>query len=232
MRYPPYPQILYFATPSLIPQMNTPLNSVFDRIVAWLKADLSFSLSLGYVLLISLGILFNQFYYGYFGIDALAYSELTDFLVAPIRTPMILVFFFANLLFFYVMSFFDDWFLARYPRLYRQFSLGFDPHSPGYHIYKKLSFLFVLVVYVYTSMQILAVFETRKLRQKSAPQVDLVLKAENETFTKSRHVFIGKIGNHLVVKADTSRRKAIIYPMEEIHEIRMVPQDTLPPKRK
>lgn len=212
--------------------MPSKFTSIFDRIIAFIKADLSFSLSMGYVLLVSLGILFNQFYYGYFEIDALAYSELTDFLVAPIRIPMILVFTGASLLFIYLISVWDDWFLARFPKQYTWFSMGIDPHSQGYRIYKRLSFVFVSLTYIYMSMQILAGLETRKLRKPGAQQVDLVLKTANEGQTQKRYVFIGKLGNYLVVKGDTARKKAIIFPMDEIHEIRIVPLDTLRTKRK
>lgn len=200
---------------------STP-QSVIDRSIRFFQRDLSFSLSLGYVLLISLGILFNQFYYGYFGIDAMAYSNLTDYLVTPLRNPGVLIFFMANLAFFFGVSYFDDWLFRKFPGLYKGLMLGISRESEGYKIFKKISFLVALITYLIIGVDILATVQTRRLRKPGAPQVDLVLGSANEQFTKKRHVFVGKIGDFLVVKADTSRKKAIIYPMAEVHEIRMI----------
>lgn len=198
------------------------MTSIFDKVIGFLKSDASLALTMGYVLLISLGILFNQFYYGYFDIDALAYSELTDFLVTPLRQPLILGFFVANALFFYLLSIIDEWWLRRFPKFYIFLSMGMDPNSHGYRVYKMFSYLFAGILYVVIGVQVIAQREIGKLRKAEALQVDLVLKVEKETLIQKRHVLIGKIGNFLIVKADTSRKVAIIYPMENVFEIRMV----------
>jgi len=194
------------------------LNSTID----FLKKDVSLSLTLGYVVLISLGILFNSLYYSYFGIDILAYCDLTDHLITPIREPSVLIFFIANLGFFYLISLFDGWLKSTKPVLYQKLMLGINDESTAYLIFKELSFVITLLVYVYMGTKIICQMEIERLEKPGATHVDMIVRGKNESLDTSRHILIGKTGSYLIVKADTSRKKAIIYPMESIHSIRYI----------
>lgn len=196
--------------------------SIFSEIGDFLKKDVSLSLSLGYILLISLGILFNYLYYSYFEIDILPYCDLTDFLVTPIREPLILVFFAGNLFFLYLIWLWDNFFQRRFPKTYRKLSLGINPDAPWHNAYKNTTFTVVLLIYMYQGIYILTRFEIRNLRMPDAPKVSIVIKDSNEHLISSTHVLVGKVGNYLIVKSDTARKRAIIFPMESIHSIRPV----------
>lgn len=97
--------------------------SMTSDLVQFIKTDISLSLTLSYILLISLGILYNYHYYRQFGIDILPYCDLTDFLVTPIREPMILLFFVCNLFLLYLITLWDDYIFRKFPDGYRKLSL-------------------------------------------------------------------------------------------------------------
>lgn len=201
--------------------------SLFDNLFTFLKKDISLSLSVGYVVLISLGILYNYLYYRAFEIDILSYCDLTDLLITPIRQPLLLAFFVGNLCFFYLIALFDGWFLDKFPALYKAMSLGVNTESKGYMLYKHGTGLLALLFYIYVSTNFIAQRERRKLRNQHASKAHIVLKTANEGLTAVDKVVIGKVSNFLIVKADTSRKKAIIYPMENVHSIEMRPDTVL-----
>ena len=201
--------------------MNQVKGSFFHSAAQFLKKDISLSLTLGYLLLLLLGLLYNFFYFGYFGVNPLAYAELTDFLVAPIRQPLVLAFFALTIVLAWATFAFDKWILIRFPNAYRRMSFGFNPHLETNEKYKNSMILIGILSYTILSTVFIADWEINQLNQKDAPKVELVLKTENEGLKTEKYVMIGKIGNYILVKADTSKRATIIFPIESVHSIRV-----------
>jgi len=68
---------------------NNPPNTIFGLrdVLQFVKAHLGTSLSMGYLAVTIIGMLSSASFYSRFDIDVFYYAQLSDFLVAAIRTP-------------------------------------------------------------------------------------------------------------------------------------------------
>ncbi len=92
----------------------------------FLKQDFNVSLTIGYLCLVVIGMLFQVFLYSFFGINIVQYSDISDFLLAPFRDPKILIFTFFSAFIIYTLSHFNDWLDNRFPKLYNLMMLGIN----------------------------------------------------------------------------------------------------------
>ena len=98
----------------------------FKSTAAFLQKDISLSLSITYVVLVAIGIIFNGAYYLCFRINVISYSDISDFLMAPFRDMFILIFTIATVFSIYYLNVFDEWLERKYPKLHDSMYMGFD----------------------------------------------------------------------------------------------------------
>ena len=191
------------------------------------KADVGLTLTVAYVILICLGILFNFHYYDFYRVDVFAFSDLTDCLIAPIRRPLIILFFLFTIVLFVGMMEFDDWLMENRPNWYHRFSFGINPAGKARERVSMVMFFTIPIIYSNLFIEIYVDRVVRHNGGKKAQKVEVVLKTANEGQQTKQFTWIGKIGEVIVVKEDTSKRKAIVIPMEEVHSVVFIPKNEL-----
>ena len=119
----------------------------FKSTAAFLQKDISLSLSISYVVLVAIGIIFNGAYYLCFRVNVIQYSDISDFLLAPFRDFFILIFTIATVAFIYYLNVFDDWLEKNHPKLHHSMYMGIDKVE----YQKNYSFkgvLLMIIIYV------------------------------------------------------------------------------------
>ena len=191
------------------------------------KADVGLTLTVAYVILICLGILFNFHYYDFYRVDVFAFSDLTDCLIAPIRRPLIILFFLFTIVLFVGLMELDDWLMENRPNWYKRFSFGMNPAGKNRERLSMVMFFLIPIIY---SNLFIEIYVDRVVRHNTgikAQKVEVVLKTANEGQQTKQFTWIGKIGEVIVVKEDTSKHKAIVIPMEEVHSVVFIPKKEL-----
>lgn len=188
------------------------------------KADVGLTLTVAYVILICLGILFNFHYYDFYRVDVFAFSDLTDCLIAPIRRPLIILFFLFTIVLFVGLMEFDDWLMENRPIWYKRFSFGMNPAGKNRERMSMVMFFLIPIIYSNLFIEIYVERVVRKNAGLKAQKVEVVLKTANEGQQTKQFTWIGKIGEVIVVKEDTSKQKAIVIPMEEVHSVVFIPK--------
>jgi hypothetical protein len=191
------------------------------------KADVGLTLTVAYVILICLGILFNFHYYDFYRVDVFAFSDLTDCLIAPIRRPLIILFFLFTIVLFVGLMEFDDWLMENRPIWYKRFSFGMNPAGKNRERMSMVMFFLIPIIYSNLFIEIYVERVVRKNAGLKAQKVEVVLKTANEGQQTKQFIWIGKIGEVIVVKEDTSKQKAIVIPLEEVHSVVFIPKNEL-----
>jgi len=202
---------------------------ILQRTLNAAKSDIGLTLTVAYVILICLGILFNFHYYDFYRVDVFAFSDLTDCLIAPIRRPLIILFFLFTIVLFVSMMELDDWLLLNRPNWHKRFSFGINPEGKSRERLSMVMFFFTPIIY---SNLFIEIYVDKVVKNNAGPEaqkVEVVLKTANEGQQTKQFTWIGKVGEVIVVKEDTSKRKAIVIPMEEVHSVIFIPSS---PKKK
>jgi hypothetical protein len=197
---------------------------ILQRTLNAAKSDIGLTLTVAYVILICLGILFNFHYYDFYRVDVFAFSDLTDCLIAPIRRPLIILFFLFTIVLFVGLMEFDDWLMLNRPVWYRRLSFGIKPEGKNRERLSMVMFFLIPIIYSNLFIEIYVERVVRKNAGLKAQKVEVVLKMANEGQQTKQFTWIGKIGEVIVVKEDTSKQKAIVIPMEEVHSIVFIPK--------
>ncbi|HOY96645.1 MAG TPA: hypothetical protein PK509_12955 [Catalimonadaceae bacterium] len=200
---------------------------ILKRTLDAAKSDIGLTLTIAYVILICLGILFNYHYYEYYRVDVFAFSDITDCLIAPIRRPLILIFFIGTIVFFIAMMELDDWLMEHRPAWHRKFSFGMNPDGKNRERLGMFMFFLIPIFYSNFFIEIYVNNVVKKNKSEKAQKIEVVLKTANEGQQTKQFTWIGKIGEVIVVKEDTSKRKAIVIPMEEVHSVVFIPKQEL-----
>ena len=112
-----------------------------DQVEAILK-ELQTVISVFYILMVGIEMLFEYKRYALFGINIFDYADVFDFLIAPFKSPSIFIFIFLSLLAVYIVIKLDTFMQAKLPRLYRISSFGWDRKS-WYPTFRYFAFAFL-----------------------------------------------------------------------------------------
>lgn len=117
--------------------------------------ELQTVISVFYILMVGIGMLFEYQRYSLFGINIFDYANVFDFLIAPFKSPLIFMFILVSLLVSY-LAFKSDLFLKRkWPKFYRISSFGLGEKS-WYDAFRVTAVTLIFISYIFASSQILA----------------------------------------------------------------------------
>lgn len=125
-----------------------------DRTEAIIK-ELQTIISVFYILMVGIGMLFEYKRYVLFGINIFDYADVFDFLIAPFKSPRIFLFILLSLIIAYAVFKLDVFLQAKMPRFYRISSFGWDK-KPWYPVFRYFSVTLVFITYVFLSSGISA----------------------------------------------------------------------------
>lgn len=117
--------------------------------------ELQTVISVFYILMVGIGMLFEYKRYVLFGINIFDYADVFDFLIAPFKSPRIFLFILLSLIIAYVVFKLDVLIQAKMPKLYRISSFGWDK-KPWYPVFRYFTVAVVFITYVFLSSGILA----------------------------------------------------------------------------
>jgi hypothetical protein len=197
-----------------LPAMQKPVYTFHHKLLEFLRQDLSLSFTLGYALLIVIGMEFSNAYYQLWGIDIFHYADLSYFLLVPfqdIRVISFAAFSMACLALVYGLH-------MKYDKgttpLSKWLNLGFVPGTRGHYYYTIVSYLIGAAVYLNFSAHLLAEIKWglfKKTPPKSWEWVVLAPEAEGEAPLRRR--FLG-MASTFVFAIDSGMTQVQSFPVE------------------
>ena len=188
----------------------------FKSTATFLQKDISLSLSITYVVLVAIGIIFNGAYYLCFRINVISYSDISDFLMAPFRDMFILIFTIATVFSIYYLNVFDEWLERKYPKLHDSMYMGIDKDK----YQKDFAFngvLFMIVVYVCLTAILYAEFQAKRVKNGYNSYIHVITK-DNHFEPSDTLYFIGKNNGYTFLYNKTKKQTDVI-PMSDVLRI-------------
>lgn len=169
-------------------------------------------LSLGYLVAVLVGILFNYFKYSWFSINVFQYASVFDFLISPFEDPYILLFILGSLVLVGVSMWADRLWRLHFPVSYERWSFSFTRRS----WYRPLSLALVSLAYVFYA----AIFYGSYAYGQTLHQPDVTLQYMDGQVLQGKQ--IGKVGDaFFLLTGDTVRIvpltttvKSVSFPLE------------------
>jgi hypothetical protein len=192
------------------------------------KFEWGISLSVGgYLILIFLGISYSFFYFMTFKINIFLFSEINDFLMAPLANPLVVVLALLSISLFvllYQLSFF--WMkkhFKSYQIFYRIMMLGrkADKKKISKMMKSSLYFAFAVVIYLLLASELYGFYRSSKtlhnknlFHYKLSTDKDLVKNLDSL-------VYVGDNSAHYFL-FDTIRKEATVIPKEQVKFVRII----------
>jgi|GEM_PF-4101604 hypothetical protein len=142
--------------------------SLPERIGEFLSRDLSLSLSIAYIALIGIGMLFSNQYYSMWGIDIFQFAGISDFLLAPFRDLLVFLFVLVSIAGSFIAIRFSRKLDRKYPHLAKYWNLGIHTESKNYNRYMNFNLVMGSLVYLHLSSVIFAII--RSIDVKKHPE--------------------------------------------------------------
>jgi hypothetical protein len=122
--------------------------------------------TLSYIIVVGIGMLFNFQKYSEFGINIFDYANIFDFLIAPFSDFKILLF--STITIILVLLFFklDSFSKRKFPKFYSKMNFGMDKKS-WYSLYRFSSFAIILIYYLYLSANYYGKVSARQTKEQS-----------------------------------------------------------------
>ena len=176
-------------------------------------------LAFGYLALIIIGMIYEAIYYSYFAINIFEYSEVLDFLLAPFRRPLTIIYLLIAITAMVVGFILDKWF-QKMPKLYRFLHFGMANKS-WFPTYRRWSLVitFILLVVIYAGL--VGKISYEKILDDKKPDLEIQFSETDHKFTGKS---IGKNGSYLFL-LDMDHQVYIIPIDNDIRLIRPLQSD-------
>jgi hypothetical protein len=199
--------------------MENPIKRLFN----YLQKEPAQVLTFGYVLLITIGLIFDFFYYSSFNkLNVLLFVELDDLLLAPIQDIGVLLAVFVFCLFTYGIIELDIWWRAKYPDTYRKFSFYKDPFSKKNNNRRQKLFILMFVLYVFNGATYYGFWQASKVKKGEVKKIVFDIKDTPKDTTKTNPIFfIGKTKSYFFVY-DTATKKTTVINAGEVKQFSFV----------
>jgi hypothetical protein len=187
---------------------------------SFFQRDITVSLTVAYIMLILIGIVFSYVYYIQFGIHIVEYADITDFLLIPIIDPLTVLFFSLSLALYYLIVGIFDWIEAKYSTLIQWIYVGASAKLQGY-VQQVFLVLFV-PVYVFGVAYLYTYPIAYSIKQGFGTQI--IVELQNKELPKHLHLplFIGK-NNGYVFLYYYPEHQTVIIPIENVGSITLQP---------
>ncbi len=172
-------------------------------------------ITIAYLLMIGIGMLFKYKVYSTFGINIFEYADVFDFLIAPFQDKMIIVAALLAMIIPFLIVSFDVYFKKEYPEAYSKFNFGWDK-KPWYNKLRIVLFILLFFYFIFEAAVGYAKFTENKIYKKEKTTLKY---ADNETIQGK---MIGKTNDVVFLYMEGGSVKVIPIPslVKEI-EIRL-----------
>lgn len=104
-------------------------------------------ITLGYLTVVIIGMMFDFDYYNRFGINIFEYADVLDFLLAPVKNVQLMLFAIATFAIVYTFFLLDNLWQRKWPNTYKRFNFG---ATEGFSKkYRPYLFSLTLILYFY-----------------------------------------------------------------------------------
>jgi hypothetical protein len=198
------------------------------KIIKIFEQDKTLFFTVSYLILTGIGMSFSGFYYLYFNINILEYSQISDFILIAFKDPFYILFFILTVGLAYSLYFLDKWLLKKFPKFWR-LSHKFSPFSPSANTYL---FTYGLLIFGYTiqSAIIYARYNVKNVKAGKGSHVKMYLTTGVEPVEKdSLPVLIGTTSSVVFLYYPQSKSTEIV-PFNSIRKIFIQETKNVSPK--
>lgn len=128
--------------------------------------ELQTVISVSYIIIVGIGMLFNYQKYSEFDINIFDYSDVFDFLIAPFSDFYILLFSTISILFVSALIKLDILWKDKWPKSYSKANFGRDK-KPWYKVYRVTLFVISFVLYLYLSADYYGRYAKNRIKSRS-----------------------------------------------------------------
>lgn len=181
----------------------------------------------GYLVLITIGMLFSFCYYFTFKINIFKFSELSDFILIPFSDPFTIIFTIVSLGVIYALSLFSEWHKTNYPESFRKWTYWFsfgtikETESEVYKKKEKGMYIFSVIIYVFYAAMFYGIRKHNKVIEN---RTFLDYKVDFETQlpapVKDSLVFLGDNAGYYFLY-HISKKEAYIVPKDKLNYVRI-----------
>jgi ubiquinone/menaquinone biosynthesis C-methylase UbiE len=132
--------------------------------------ELQTVLTVFYLLLVGIGMLFTHYKYSAVGINIFEYADVFDFLIAPFKDRWIIAVTIFTVSIPVGMLIIDRWWIRNYPKSYSIMNFGWDK-KPWYNKYRYTAFSFLLIYFVVEGARGYGATEARKISDAAIVEV-------------------------------------------------------------
>jgi hypothetical protein len=184
--------------------------SLPTKIGAFLSKDISLSLSLAYVALIGIGMMFSYQYYDIWGIDIFQFAGFGDFLLAPFRDMMVFFFVVISVLISFFAVGLSRKLDRKYPHLSKYWNLGVSVESKNYNRLMNFNGIFGIVVYLHLSSVGYSIIRRHNFK-KHPERYRVEIEQEDNMFRT--FLLIGLTENYVILMSE-SDNQVFALPLE------------------
>ena len=189
--------------------MKIDKNGLIDDKYELVVKEFQTVLSIFYILLVGIGMLFSYMKYTRFGINIFQYSDIFDFLLTPFRDLSIFIFSLISVLLVFLVHKIDKFTRKKFPKYYKsKYRLGLIRSQP----ILSLTITFILYLFIFSG-EYGKYIETRIL--KNPKSIEVVL---NNGKIKNGNL-IGKNNGYVFLLENDN--EVNIYPITNLTEIKM-----------
>jgi len=104
-------------------------------------------ITLGYLTVVIIGMMFDFDYYKRFGINIFEYADVLDFLLAPVKNVQLMLFAFATFIVVWIFFLLDNLWQRKWPNAHKRFNFGMTKEFSMK--YRPYMFGITLILYFY-----------------------------------------------------------------------------------
>ena len=192
------------------------------KILRFILREPSLTLTLSYLVLIIIGMVFSYHYYLNWGIDVFQYATISDFILAPFKDAIVLLFAFISILLSWLVFELSKKMEQKFPKLSGILWLGIKPGTSAYRNLYLSSLVYGFFFYLWISSELFAGWKFgRMLKSKENYVVEILFHSQPENGWV-RFIRVGQLENFSIL-AYPENNNVLVVPLEgNVAAIRIV----------
>lgn len=167
------------------------------------KLDSQAYITLAYLCTVAVGMMFDYKYYDHFSINIFEYSDILDFLLAPVKNLELILFVIVTIILVWIFFRLDKLWQDKAPKSYKRFNFGWS--KDVVQRYRPYFFTFSLIGYLFLAASFYG-DRTYERFQESPKSIELIFESGNTTIKGN---LIGKNSDYIFMQAADSTIKAV-----------------------
>lgn len=175
--------------------------------------ELQSVVTVAYICMVGIGMLFNYHYYDNFGVNIFEYGDVLDFLITPFEDIIIVVFTVLSSILVWGLSQADKFWKKKSPKWYSTLNFGIDKSS-WFTVYRGVGFTLLFLLYLNLSAMIYGDLKSVKVKD----QVDIEVRFSDNEIISGK--LLGKTQGVLFLLQEEKVKAIPITAMVKEYDIR------------